>query len=119
MGLGSGEDAKKQNFQAGHHGGQLGFPIERILAILIYQSPLCFLPSLESIGLSVHKKKLKIDPSWISDQNNFFLSIYDLKFTPKLPKPVQVNWRKIDFQDDCLGGHLGFLIGTILDIFDL
>ena len=26
--------------------------------------------------------------------------------------------RKIDFQDGCHGGHLGFLIGTILAIFD-
>ena len=26
---------------------------------------------------------------------------------------------KIDFQDGCHGGHLGFLIGTILAIFDL
>ena len=27
--------------------------------------------------------------------------------------------RKIDFQDGCHGGHLGFPIGTILAIFDL
>ena len=27
--------------------------------------------------------------------------------------------RKIDFQDGCHGGHLGYLIGTILAIFDL
>ena len=27
--------------------------------------------------------------------------------------------RKIDFQDGCHGGHLGFPIGTILTIFDL
>ena len=27
--------------------------------------------------------------------------------------------RKIDFQDGCNGGHLGFPIGTILAIFDL
>ena len=40
-----------------------------------------------------------------------------------LPSKFGVNWlsvqeekRKIDFQD---GGHLGFLIGTILAIFDL
>ena len=37
-----------------------------------------------------------------------------------------VNWpfgsgeeAKIDFQDGCHGGHLGFPIGTILAIFDL
>ena len=27
--------------------------------------------------------------------------------------------RKIDFQDGCHGGHLGFPIGTILAVFDL
>ena len=50
----------------------------------IYKSPRCFLPSLESTGLSVQEKK-----------------------------------RKIDFQDGCHGGHLGFPIGTILAIYDL
>ena len=46
--------------------------------------------------------------------------------TPLLPSKFGVNWplgsgkkRKIDFQDDCHGGHLGILIGTILAIFDL
>ena len=47
-------------------------------------SHLCFLASLESIGLSVQEKK-----------------------------------QKIDFQDGCQDSHLGFLIGTILAIFDL
>ena len=32
---------------------------------------------------------------------------------------VQEKKRKIDFQDGHHGGHLGFLIGTILAIFDL
>ena len=32
---------------------------------------------------------------------------------------VQEKNRKIDFQDGCHGGHLGFLIGMILAIFDL
>ena len=50
----------------------------------MYKSPLCFLASLESIGLSVQEKK-----------------------------------RKIDFQDGCHGGHLGFPISMILAIFDL
>ena len=47
-------------------------------------SHLCFLASLESVGLSVQEKK-----------------------------------QKIDFQDGCHGSHLGFLIETILAIFDL
>ena len=32
---------------------------------------------------------------------------------------IQEKKRKIDFQDGCHGGHLGFLIGTIFAIFDL
>ena len=32
---------------------------------------------------------------------------------------VQEKKQKIDFQDGGHGGHLGFLIGTILAIFDL
>ena len=32
---------------------------------------------------------------------------------------VQEKKRKIAFQDGCHGGHLGFLISTILAIFDL
>ena len=32
---------------------------------------------------------------------------------------VQEKKRKIDFQDGRHGGHLGFLIGTILATFDL
>ena len=43
-----------------------------------------------------------------------------------LPTKFQVNWpfgsgeeAKIDFQDGHHGGHLGFLIRTILALFDL
>ena len=43
-----------------------------------------------------------------------------------LPTKFRVNWllglgeeAKIDFQDGCHGGHLGFPIGTILAIIDL
>ena len=43
-----------------------------------------------------------------------------------LPNMFGVNWllglgeeAKNRFQDGCNGGHLGFPIGTILDIFDL
>ena len=54
------------------------------------------------------------------------LSIFDLQVTPMLLPSfestglsVQEKKRKIDFQDDRYGGHLGFPIGTILAIFDL
>ena len=46
-----------------------------------------------------------------------------------LPTKFRVKWpfssgeeaknSKIDFQDGCHNGHIGFLIGTILAIFDL
>ena len=43
-----------------------------------------------------------------------------------LPTKFRVKWpfssgeeAKIDFQDGCHGGHLGFLMGRILAIFDL
>ena len=42
-----------------------------------------------------------------------------------LPTKFRVSWLfssgegKIDFQDGCQGGHLGFPIGTILPISDL
>ena len=38
------------------------------------------------------------------------------------PEPCTADMqmcRKIDFQDGCHGGHLGYPIGTILAIFDL
>ena len=62
----------------------LDFQLARFYLFLMYKSSRCFLPSLESIGLSTQEKK-----------------------------------RKIAFQDGCHGGHLGFLISTILAIFDL
>ena len=51
----------KIDFQYGSHGGHLGFPIGTILLFCIYKSPWCFLPSFESIGLSVLEKKWKTD----------------------------------------------------------
>ena len=54
------------------------------------------------------------------------LAFLDLQVTPMLQASlesigfsVQEEKRKIDFQDGCHGGHLGFPIGTILAIFDL
>ena len=39
----------------------LGIRLARFKLFLIYKSPQCLLPSLESIGLSVQEKKLNID----------------------------------------------------------
>ena len=54
------------------------------------------------------------------------LAIFDLQITQCfLPSfestglSVQEKKRKIDFQDGCHGAHPGFMIGTILAIFDL
>ena len=57
-------------------------------------SHLCFLASLESIGLSVQEKKQKID-----SQDGCFgfpvgtiLATFDLQVTPMLPTMFGVNW---------------------------
>ena len=63
--------------------------------------------------------------SWISDRHDFsFFLIYKspqcfLASLESIGLSVQEKKRKIDFQDGGHGGHLGFLIGTILAIFDL
>ena len=95
-------------------------------------SPKCFLPSFESIGLSVHKKTRKIEfqggrhGGHLGFLIGTILSIFDLQVSPMLPSKFQVNWyfgsggeAKIDFQDGHHGGHFGFPIGTSLTIFDL
>ena len=95
----------------------LGFPIGTILASFHLQSPLCFLPSFKTIGLSIQKKKWKIvfqdghhGGSWISDWNNFsFFVIYKLpqSFLPRFESislSVQEKKWKTDLQDGCLGG---------------
>ena len=64
-------------------------------------------------------------PSWISDRNDFsyFWPTSDQWcFLPNFQSIgllVQEKKRKIDFQGGGYGGHLGFLIGRMLPIFDL
>ena len=43
----------KTDFQDGRHGRNLGFLSQRFELFLIYKPPRCFLPSFESIGISV------------------------------------------------------------------
>ena len=75
-----------------------------------------------SIGLSVQKKKWKID---FQDRDNFsvfFLSVSHPNASYQVWSQQALGLgeeAKIDFQDGHHGGHLGFLIGTILVIFDL
>ena len=95
----------------------------------IYKSPQCFLPSFESIGLSVQKKKGKID---FQDGHHLgfligtILAIFistshpDASYQFSSTGPlVQENKRKKEFQDGRHCGHLGFPIQTISAILDL
>ena len=72
-------------------GGQLGFPIVTILAILDYKSSQCFLPSFQSVGLSVPEKKPKKDfqdghhGSHLGFPVETILAIFYLQDTPMLP----------------------------------
>ena len=88
------EKKQKIDFQDGSH---LRFLIRMILAIFIYKSSQCFLPSFESIGLSVQKKAQKIDfqDGYHGDHLGFqvgtILAIFDLYVTPMLPTKFGVN----------------------------
>ena len=77
-----------------------------------------------SSGEEVQNRFSRWQPSSISYQNDF--SYFDLKVTSMILSKFQVNWpfslgeeMKKHFQDGCHGVHHGFLIGTILAIFDL
>ena len=94
------------------------FLSQRFELFFINKSPRCFLPSFESIGLSVQKKKAKID---FQDGRHLgfpigtILAIFistshpDAIFKSTGPL-VQENKLKKEFQDGC---HLGFPIQTI------
>ena len=92
------EKKRKIDFQDGHHGGHLEFPIEMILAIFDLQVTQCFLPSFESVGFSVQEKKQKIDfqdgrhGGHLGFPIGRILVIFDLQVTPMLPTKFRVNW---------------------------
>ena len=76
--LGLGEEAKK-DFQDGHHGGHLGFPVSMILATFDLQVTL-MRPSKFGVNRpfgSGEEEKNRFSrwrpwrPTWISDWNNF------------------------------------------------
>ena len=74
-----GEEAKKKDFQDGHYGSHLGFPISRILAISDQQVILMLTTKLGvnwpfGSGDEVKNRFSRWwpwQPSWISDRNNF------------------------------------------------
>ena len=116
----------KIDFQDGSNSGHLGFPIGTILAIFDLQVSLILPTKFKanwpfSLGVDFRNRFSRWQPwrtSWISNQNNF--SYFWSTSTPVLPIKFRVNWPflqeklKIDFQDGSNGGHLGFLIRTIL-----
>ena len=59
--LSSQEKSSKQIFKMAAIAAIWDFLSQRFELFLIYKSPRCFLPSFDSIGLSVQKKKGKID----------------------------------------------------------
>ena len=76
----------------------LDFRSARFQLFLIYKSPQCFLPGLESIGFWVQEKKRKIDfqdgchgghPGF---SIGMILAIFYLQVTPMLPSKFGVNW---------------------------
>ena len=76
--FGSGE-AAKIDFQAGHHGGHLGFSIRTILAIFdLPVTPMLLTKFRVNWPFGSGEEAIKIfsrwppwQPSWISNQNNF------------------------------------------------
>ena len=103
------------------------------MLFLLSKPPRCILPSFESNGLSVQKKKRKID-SHISGHGGHpgfpisrILAIVlstshsdaSYQVSNQLASLVQQKKRKIDFQDGHYGGHPGYQIGKISAIFDL
>ena len=130
--FGSGEEANNR-FSRWLLWSNLGFPIGTILAIFDLQVTR-MLPTRFGVnwllGSGEEAKNrflrwLTWRPSWISDRHDFsYFFIYKSPqcFLPDLESIgcwVQEKTRKIDFQDGCHGGHLGFPIGMILAIFDL
>ena len=117
------EKKRKIDFQDGHHGGHLVFPIGMILAIFDLQvNPM--LPSKFGGNWPYGSRKAKTrfsrclpwQPSYVSNRHDFR---YFLPCLESIGFWVQEKKRKIDFQDGHHGSHLVFPIGMILAIFDL
>ena len=97
-GLSVQEKKRKIDFQDGGHGGHLGFPIGRILAIFDLQVTL-MVPSKFGVNwLSVQEKKQKIDfqdgghGGHLGFLIGTILAIFDLQVTLMLPTKYQVKW---------------------------
>ena len=116
-------------FEQTLNGSQLGFTIGTIIAIFdLRVTPM--LPTKFRVNWPFSSGEeaknrflrwLPWRPSWISDWHDF--SYYWpqclLRSLESIGLSVQEKKLNIDFQDGGHGGHLGFLIRSILSIFDL
>ena len=89
------EKQKDLNFQDGHIGDHLGFPIGKTFSYFVtYKSLRCFIPSFESTDLFVQDKNWNRwrpwGPFWIFDRNN--LDILHLQATAMLHTKFPVYW---------------------------
>ena len=88
----------KIDFQVGRHGGHLGLLFGKNLAIFDLQVAPIFLPSFESISLSVQEMKGKTDfqDSHHGSHLGFLIgtisAIFDLQVAPIFPTKFLVNW---------------------------
>ena len=96
------------------------FGSERLLLVFIYKLPRCFLPSFKPWPFGSGEEAKNRFSRW--QPLAIFLTMSLRSFLPSFKSIgllVQEKKRKINFQDGCHSGHLGFLIRTILAIFDL
>ena len=90
--------SEKQIFKMAATAAILDFWPEQLSFFLIYKSPRCFLPSFESIGLSVQEKKRKLDfqdschGGHLRFPIGMILAIFDPQVTLMLPTKFRVNW---------------------------
>ena len=104
----------KIEFQDGHHSSTLGFLVRRILDIFWSTShPNASYQVSSQLAFQFRRrseKQIFKATSYISDRKDF-----SYFWSTSLPDGllVQDKKRKIDFQDSCHGGHLGFQIGMI------
>ena len=92
------------------------FLLQQIELFFIYKTPRCFLPSFESIGLSVQKKKGKIDfqdGCHLGFPTGTILAIFISTIHPdvsyQFSNQLALWFRKIsEKKKEFHGGHLGF-----------
>ena len=123
------EEKSKIGFQDGGYGNHFGFPICMILAVfhlhvnLLLHCKFQLNSPCDLRDVQNRFSRCRLwQPSWISDLHDF--SSFQSRSYPVVTEQVlaQINHRfgkKIDFQDGGCGGHLGFLIGSVLAIFRL